>query len=389
VDAISVERAAQLAAAAAHLKRAERRAAGARRPERRERAVRRAGDRIFGNAVAGAKKRETVGKARSYASPRPRGCGRRSLARWCGTTWHAPPMRRVLVVLLVAAPACGSTTAGPDASHEDGGRPCDRAVVAAGLACETLGGPLLAPRDVVVARDGTLYVTEMGAGRVVRLDGDAFAPVAQDLAAPIGIRQLDDGALVVGEEGAGSVARIDPASGARTPIADGLRNVTYVALDATGAILVSSFAEVAPTGTGVVWRVDATTGERTVRAEGLHVPEGLFADAGGALVVAEWHEPAAVRRFEAGVGAADASTVVADGFMQIYGLIDDGAGGIFAGDHAGCVVRVRADGTRETILDGIGRPGGLSRAPDGALLVVEFVDFAAPGRLLRVTGLGG
>ncbi len=97
--------------------------------------------------------------------------------------------------------------------------------------------------------------------------------------------------------------------------------------------------------------------------------------------------PSSVRRFAPGGGTVGTSAVVAADLTNVYGLLPDGAGGMFIGDHAGRVVRQRADATREVVLDRIGRPGGLARSADGALLIAEFVDFNAMGRLLRVRGL--
>lgn len=266
-------------------------------------------------------------------------------------------------------------------------RTCPGAVAAAGLSCEVLGGPLAAPRDVWITRDGTIFVTEMAAGRIVRLDGDRFVSVATGLMAPIGLREAADGALLVGEEGGRSVARIDRTTGARTVLAGDLGSVTYLTVDASGAVFASSFDNVGPFGTGRVTRIDPVTLAATRYATGLNVPEGLFLDASGALFVAEWQLPSSVRRFVPGGGPVGTSSVVASDLTNVYGLLPDGAGGLFIGDHAGQVVRQRADATREVVLDRIGRPGGLARSADGALLIAEFVDFDAMGRLLRVTGI--
>jgi streptogramin lyase len=310
-----------------------------------------------------------------------------------------PPLHAVGLVAMLAA--CSSSTtpgAAPadvvlagltDAVVPDAGpvRACPGALVANDLSCEVLGGPLAAPRDVWVTRDGAVFVTEMGAGTLVRLDGDRFVRVASGLQGPIGLREAADGALLVGEEGARSVARIDRGTGARTLLAGDLGSVTYLALGPDGAVFASSFDNVGPFGTGRVTRVDPATGATARYATGLNVPEGLFLDASGALFVAEWALPSSVRRFAPGGGDVGTSAVVATDLTNVYGLLPDGAGGMFIGDHAGRVLRQRADGAREVILDRIGRPGGMARAADGALLVAEFVDFNATGRLLRVRGL--
>jgi DNA-binding beta-propeller fold protein YncE len=263
-------------------------------------------------------------------------------------------------------------------------RLCPGVTVAVGLSCGVLGNALAAPRDVWVARDGAIFVTELGAGTVVRLDGARFTVVAAGLDGPIGLREAPDGALLVGLEGGRSVARLDRASGALTVLAGDLGNVTYLTVDAAGAVFASAFDNLGPFGTGRVVRIDPATRAVTRYATGLNVPEGLFLDAAGALFVAEWNPPAVVRRFAPGGGSVGTSTVVAMGLTNIYGLLPDGAGGMFLGDHAGRVVHQRADGSRDVLLDHIGRPGGFALTADGALLVAEFVDFGAMGHLYRL-----
>jgi sugar lactone lactonase YvrE len=300
-------------------------------------------------------------------------------------------MRRIgLAAILVG---CGAASVVPDSGVDAGielgsdagldahvvANGCGAVTLAEGVGCEVLGGPLVAPRDVWALRDGTIVASEMGAGRIVRLEGDAWVPVAEGLSAPIGVREAADGRLVVAEETAHAVAWIDRATGARTELAGGLHNVTYLALDARGAILVSSFEIADAVGTGIVHRVEPDTGAATAAVTGLHVPEGLFAD-GDAIVVADWGV-SEIRRAEDG-----ALTTIADGFDRVYGLAPDGAGGQYVGDHAGRVVHIAADGARTVVIEGIGRPGGIAHDRDGALLVAEFVDFGAPGRVLRLDG---
>ena len=101
----------------------------------------------------------------------------------------------------------------------------------------------------------------------------------------------------------------------------------------------------------------------------------------------EGQSPSPLRRLAPGGGTRGPSTVVTTDLSNVYGLLPDGAGGFFVGDHAGRVLRQRADATSEVVIDRIGRPGGMARTADGALLIAEFVDFGARGRLLRVTGL--
>ena len=276
-------------------------------------------------------------------------------------------------------PECAVPPGASDLVHEG--------IPAEGLVCTRFPYPLASPRDVVETADGHVLVTEFGAGKIVELTDSGFVTVAEGLVAPIGLREAGDGALLVAEEGLQSVARIDRRTGARTPIAAVGQNVTYLALGPDGAGYVSSFKELADTKKGVVFRVDLTTAAVSPFATALNVPEGLFFDDAGELLVAEWLLPSAVHRLPAGGGAVGPGTLVAEGFQNVYGLAGDGDGGFYAGDHAGRVVHVAADGTQSDVVTGIGRPGGIWRAKNGDLWVAEFVDFGQTGYLIRISGL--
>ena len=260
-------------------------------------------------------------------------------------------------------------------------------IPAKGLSCTRYPFPLASPRDVLETKDGAVFVTEFGAGRIVQLGNAGYSSIAEGLTAPIGLREDDDGSLLVTEEGLFSLARIDRATGARTLVAKLAHNVTYVARGPDGAAYVSSFAELADTKKGGVFRVDLGSGAITPFATGLNVPEGLFVSAEGRLFVAEWLLPSAVLRFESGGGPAASATVVAEGFQNVYGLADDGDGGFYAGDHAGKVVHVAKDGASTDVVTGIGKPGGIWIGANGDMWIAEFTGFGKTGYLIRIEGL--
>lgn len=256
------------------------------------------------------------------------------------------------------------------------------AAAGAGLRCHRYPFALRAPRDVIEARDGAVYVTEMSAGRVVRLRDDGVTTVADGLMAPIGLRELPDGRLLVAEENAHRVSRIDPRTGAGETLAGGLAQVTYLALGPDGAAYVSSFVALdAPTA--AVKRVDADGGVSDF-ATGLNVPEGLFFDARGRLHVANWGAPSRLLRFDRAGGDA---TVVASGFTRLYGAAPAVDGVVVGDTAAGIVTLLRDDGTRATLLRDVAAPAGLFRTASGDLLVAELGlgDFTGTGYVIRLS----
>lgn len=57
--------------------------------------------------------------------------------------------------------------------------------------------------------------------------------------------------------------------------------------------------------------------------------------------------------------------------------------GLLSHDMTGALIRVRPNGTRETLLDPLIAPGGLAFAPDGSIYITNKSVFAGGGELLR------
>lgn len=111
--------------------------------------------------------------------------------------------------VIYAEIATGSVTRAKGPKFED------REVLASGL-----GGPV----QMIVGRDGALYVTE-AAGRLTRIPLDASAPlrpVAEGLAMPEGVAQTPWGTFIVAESAARRLVEIDPVSGSRRTVAENL-----------------------------------------------------------------------------------------------------------------------------------------------------------------------
>jgi sugar lactone lactonase YvrE len=121
-----------------------------------------------------------------------------------------------------------------------------------------IAADLVAPVGLAIAGDSAVYVSEMAAGRVSRVDVSTGARhvVAQGLNRPQGIATEGSGVLVV-EAGKGRLVRIDPSNGATEVIARdlpvGLPNVPItlsgVAVGAGGTIYVTSDIE------NSIWRL--------------------------------------------------------------------------------------------------------------------------------------
>lgn len=110
--------------------------------------------------------------------------------------------------VLVAELATGSISRASGADYTE------RKLIASGLA-----GPV----QMVLGRDGMLYVTE-AAGKLTRMDlaSGAKSEVANGLLLPEGVAQTPWGSLIVAETAAHRLVEIDPANGSRRTVADNL-----------------------------------------------------------------------------------------------------------------------------------------------------------------------
>lgn len=120
----------------------------------------------------------------------------------------------------------------------------------------------------LAATDDDLWVADWAMGTVFQLVRDGIPvviPLASGLSSPEGLAIMADGSLLVVESGAGRVSRIDPATGAVTPLVDGLElgnppisgaavppqwNFNGIAVGPTGAIYVTGDQ------TNVLYRID-------------------------------------------------------------------------------------------------------------------------------------
>jgi streptogramin lyase len=111
--------------------------------------------------------------------------------------------------VIYAEIATGSIT------RASGPRFAEKQVLASGL-----GGPV----QMIVGRDGALYVTE-AAGKLTRIPLDASAPlraIAEGLALPEGVAETPWGSFIVAESAARRLVEIAPADGSRRTVAENL-----------------------------------------------------------------------------------------------------------------------------------------------------------------------
>ena len=137
---------------------------------------------------------------------------------------------------------------------------------------------------------GAVIVAETTRGKLSRIvssgEGEQRAEIIADLAAPLGLAIAGDSAVYVSEMAAGRVSRVDVSNGARRVIAQGLDRPQGIATDGTAVLVVEA-------GKGRLVRVDPGNGAVEVIASGLpiglaNVPitlAGVAVGAGGTIYV--------------------------------------------------------------------------------------------------------
>jgi streptogramin lyase len=227
------------------------------------------------------------------------------------------------------------------------------------------------PYDLAVAPDGTIYFLDRG--RILRIDpGKRRVRVhmrteSDELVAMV---RLADGTFFVTDFPANRILRVDP-TGAISAVASVQAPADLVA-DATGTTLwVASIAD----GVGVV-RVDVSTGRVEPFAD-VENPHGIDGDPAGNFYVQDGR---GISRIDGRTGAASPFAdvngikllVAPDGF--VYGVVGNPSGGR--------VVRVAPDGTVTTVVG----TGSLGPHRDGRALEAQIlpsaVQFARDGALL-------
>lgn len=131
-----------------------------------------------------------------------------------------------------------------------------------------------APSDALELPDGTLVVSEMASGALIRLSGNGFADrsiLSTGLNGPVQMALGQDGHIYL-TEASGFLTRIDPASGQITRVAKDLAMPEGLAQTADGQWIV------AETAARRISKLNLLTGQRSILADNL--PIGLAAAPG-------------------------------------------------------------------------------------------------------------
>lgn len=244
------------------------------------------------------------------------------------------------------------------------------------------------PYDLAVAPDGTIFFLDRA--RVLALAGGRVRVHAVTTSGElVGMDRLADGTLFVTDLPGGRVLRIDP-SGRAAEVARVQEPVDLVA-DATGStVWVASIAE----GVGVV-RVDVPSG-RVERFAAVANPHGIDRRPDGDFYA---HDGYAVSRVDGDTGAVSPFAQV--DAIKLHVAPDGSVFGVEANPSGGRVVRIAPDGSVSTVAGtgGLGPhrdgpaleaqilPSSVDLAPDAAVLISQVEPVPAIRRIDPASGV--
>ena len=229
---------------------------------------------------------------------------------------------------------------------------------------------LSGPRGLLFSSSGDLFAAEQSGGTVARITPDGrMSRFAKGFSAPHDLAFDASGYLYVADTGANRVTRVSP-EGSVTTYIPGLNVPVDLAFHPNGELFVCELYA----GTVTAYK---SAKKVKVVASALDKPHGLAFDSTGVTYINEWSGNRIVKMDK-------------KGRLQPVAIIEDPVGIAIgkSGDlyvaqpQAGKVSRIKMDGTRITLIEGLNEPRDPAFDAAGNLYVAE----TGAGRILKITG---
>ena len=231
-----------------------------------------------------------------------------------------------------------------------------------------LADHLSQPDDLLLAPDGSIYLSDVGDGTVRRYtQAGGLQLLLSGINEPEGMVILPDGSLVIAEQGKDRLLKYDPVTQALLPFLD-LRNTTgQVGVDGLAWDAASQTIILPDSPNGTVLRVSPDGRTVTQIASGFVRPTGAWVEPDGSILVVDEYGNTLNRIHP------DGSIEKLAVFSTPDDVIEDGSGNIFVvtlGDNA--VHFISGTTHQDAILTGqVSDPQGISFDTDGNLVVTD------------------
>jgi sugar lactone lactonase YvrE len=229
-----------------------------------------------------------------------------------------------------------------------------------------LAEDFLEPDDLVLAPDGSIFISDVTAGTVKQYtQAGMLNVIVSGLSAPEGMAFLPDGSLIIAEQGRNRLVRYDFGTNTYAPFLDLVNNTNNLGVD--GIIWDGSNLIVPDSPNGTVLEVSADG--KTVRqlASGLVRPTGAWTEPEGKLLIADEYGNAVLRLYP------DGNLEKVGDFSIPDDVAEDASGNIFVaalGDNA--IHVITAQNKEDLVLvNGLADPQGLIFELDGNLIVTD------------------
>jgi sugar lactone lactonase YvrE len=222
------------------------------------------------------------------------------------------------------------------------------------------------PDDLVLAPDGSVYISDVSAGTIKQYTADGqLNLVLSGLRSPEGMAFLPDGTMIIAEQGTNRLLRYDLNSKALTPFLDLVNNTNQLGVDGIfwdGANLI-----VPDSPNGTVLQVSADGKTVQPIASSLARPTGAWLESTGDLLIADENGNAIYRLHRDGKLDFVADLPIPDD------VVADASGNIFVvtlGDNA---IHLLKGGTNENVIlvSNLNQPQGIIFDRDGNLIVTD------------------
>jgi sugar lactone lactonase YvrE len=234
-----------------------------------------------------------------------------------------------------------------------------------------LANNLPGPDDLLLAGDGSIYISDVTDGSVKRYSPDGkISVLAADMNEPEGMVILPDGSIVIAEQGRNRLVRFDVKTRALQPFLNltnktGQMGVDRIALDARPNQPASIIIPDSPNGTVLRSSLDGKT--VTTIAGGFARPTDAWVEPDGSILIVDENAGSLSRIHTNGTVEKLTSLSIPDD------VIEDQSGNIFVntlGDNAIHWIS-STTGQDHILMKGLGSPQGLIFDAAGNLLVTD------------------